>query len=869
MIHVTHDFDIPLNQVSNLSYSTKQLAASDITNGNATLRVSLSLNGGTAQDEQLMYEPYYNGFNGNAQAGWQTWNLMTGKFWSNWGNSYNGKGGEGAGGYDTNFTIADVLHDYPNAKVVGLILSMGDYNPSQQILVDNVKLNGLTYDFEPIPLASPSNLRLFNVNGEFACGGATNINNVTPTWDVVAGATSYNYKVTLPSGAVYGPTNVGNVTSVTGPFGAEGLSTFSVQAVNANGLTSDWATPCEVTYDATAPETPKLISTLNNGYEKTNNFYFTWTNSSDGGSQVKYEFQSSGSNNLDNNGSLIGAWNSITNGNNEQNNLTTPTIHSTGAPDGTYYWQVRAIDVAGNKSAWSLPWKMTIDTDSPATPNNLTPADGKSITTANLTKIDWTDVSDSSMPVSYYYQSSYSNLINLDGSFVSPAYSSGALSISEIPTPNTPEGTYFWHARAVDAAGNSSAWSNTWKILVDNTAPTATFNFPIPGTSSKSFQVQFNKAVNMADASNPANYFLNNWPGAGGSGNLSDNATVEYDNTSHMATVTFTNPGWYLSAEQQWGVQGIHDLAGNLMSPDPTTAYSTPLVNPTTPGTPTTVSPTNSDKLEWSWESSTDPGGVNASGVKGYYYELTKGLSVVQNWSFTGSPFAMANVLSDGQYVLHVYAIDNAGNVSAEVTGEAIVDTVLPVVLITSPTINSFGNNATVNIQGTIDDAVGYKLFIDGTLVNSGSKFLGYDWDTTGITNGTHTIKLEATDLAGNSGSNEMNVNINNTASNTAPVTLNPQSAFNRPTTITTPLATTTDNGGGTVADTTGQVLGDQTTKPNTDNKGTVKGDSTTKNTDNTWSFLGLAWYWWLLIVAAIVAVWWFIAARRRVNQNI
>ncbi|MEJ0072733.1 MAG: Ig-like domain-containing protein [Candidatus Saccharibacteria bacterium] len=48
-------------------------------------------------------------------------------------------------------------------------------------------------------------------------------------------------------------TNVGNVTTLSGPFGGEGLSTFSVQAVGANGLTSAWATPCAITYDATAP----------------------------------------------------------------------------------------------------------------------------------------------------------------------------------------------------------------------------------------------------------------------------------------------------------------------------------------------------------------------------------------------------------------------------------------------------------------------------------------------------------------------------------------------------------------------------------------------------------------------------------------
>lgn len=111
--------------------------------------------------------------------------------------------------------------------------------------------------------------------------------------------------------------------------------------------------------DTTAPATPTLLSPVNRGYEKTNDFYFTWSDSSDSGTPVSYEFQS------DNNGSFTSPWDSIANGNSEQKSLTSPEIHSVGAPDGTYYWRVRAIDAAGNTSAWSSPSKMTIDSHAP------------------------------------------------------------------------------------------------------------------------------------------------------------------------------------------------------------------------------------------------------------------------------------------------------------------------------------------------------------------------------------------------------------------------------------------------------------------------------------------------------------------------
>ncbi len=111
------------------------------------------------------------------------------------------------------------------------------------------------------------------------------------------------------------------------------------------------------------------------------------------------------------------------------------------------------------------------DTTAPPLPVHLSPADGSFETTASLVKVDWTDVTDPSTPVTYYYQSSHTPDTNVDGSFVTPAYSSGALTTSEIPTPGTPAGVYYWHVRAVDGANNSSAWTNPWKFTVDNGDP--------------------------------------------------------------------------------------------------------------------------------------------------------------------------------------------------------------------------------------------------------------------------------------------------------------------------------------------------------------------------------------------------------------
>ena len=169
---VTHAFSLPLSTVNTLSYSTKQLAAEDVRNGNATMRINIDTDGDGVMDDQLMYEPYWNGFNGNTMAGWQAWNVLNGKFWSNYQIGYNGLGGAvGAGTTASNFTIADVLHDFPAANVTGLTISMGTWNRSQIVLVDDVRLNNEVYNFERASVAP--------------CTATTNVHSTSlSSWDV-------------------------------------------------------------------------------------------------------------------------------------------------------------------------------------------------------------------------------------------------------------------------------------------------------------------------------------------------------------------------------------------------------------------------------------------------------------------------------------------------------------------------------------------------------------------------------------------------------------------------------------------------------------------------------------------------------------
>lgn len=245
---------------------------------------------------------------------------------------------------------------------------------------------------------------------------------------------------------------------------ADGLKfCWRVKAVDAAGNESDWSSLWKTIADNTAPTVP--TNGLPNGtYELDNEFDFTWDASTDS-SSITYQFQSSL------NGAQTGGvlttdlWISPA-------PLPSNMIHSSGAPDGKWYWQVRAQDAAGNWSNWSSIWDVTIDSVAPTVPVHQSPADNTFTTTALQTSIDWSDSTDTNGPVKYEYQSSNSNDVDGNGSFVSPVFTSNPLlTSSEIPTPGTPEGVYYWHVRAQDAAGNWSAWSTPWKITVDNTNP--------------------------------------------------------------------------------------------------------------------------------------------------------------------------------------------------------------------------------------------------------------------------------------------------------------------------------------------------------------------------------------------------------------
>lgn len=133
-------------------------------------------------------------------------------------------------------------------------------------------------------------------------------------------------------------------------------------------------------------------------------------------------------------------------------------------PDTTYYY-VAWVEIGGT---WYPGDEETVttealpDTTAPDAPVISAPLNGG--TYPSVTLVDWNDVTDPSSPVTYLYEA------DTDAGFSPAVYTSGVLTDSEIPTPGTPDGTYFVRVKAVDSENNESPWSDIVSFTIDSDA---------------------------------------------------------------------------------------------------------------------------------------------------------------------------------------------------------------------------------------------------------------------------------------------------------------------------------------------------------------------------------------------------------------
>ena len=147
----------------------------------------------------------------------------------------------------------------------------------------------------------------------------------------------------------------------------------------------------------------------------------------------------------------------------------------------TYYWHVKAVDVANNEGAFCITWQFEIDTQTPATPVLVTPVGGTWYSDG-LIDFEWSVVTmvnrvdkgidshnrDGSpaapfSPVQYIVQIDTSDLFGAPVVVDTFTTTTASISLSE--------NFYYWHVKAYDLAGNQGSYSEPDSVGVDITAP--------------------------------------------------------------------------------------------------------------------------------------------------------------------------------------------------------------------------------------------------------------------------------------------------------------------------------------------------------------------------------------------------------------
>lgn len=165
-----HAANIPLANVTDLSYYTKQVSSPLFAGADPSYQLPVCLGGLTAPTmanpsgclgfTTFVYEPYENPGLGTpggvvVPGVWQQWDVDAGQFWSSrtatGGGTCNVVAGFGGAPF---YSLAALKTVCPNAVVAGFGVNIGSFNPSYNVYTDMVNFNGTSYDFEPYEVAT-------------------------------------------------------------------------------------------------------------------------------------------------------------------------------------------------------------------------------------------------------------------------------------------------------------------------------------------------------------------------------------------------------------------------------------------------------------------------------------------------------------------------------------------------------------------------------------------------------------------------------------------------------------------------------------------------------------------------------------------
>ena len=428
-------------------------------------------------------------------------------------------------------------------------------------------------------------------------------------WGASADAASgvANYQLQLSTDASFGIVNFSSSpvapAAVISGLLEETSYYWRVRAVDNVSNNSDWSDTRQLYNAPTVPAVPALISPADTTISSSTALGFDWADSTDeGGGTPSYEIRVS----------TDPAFSVLT--------ASAATGVSSAALSGfqggnAYYWQARAKDISANYSDWSGARMFSIEGNAPAVPGLVSPADGVTIRKPQVV-FDWEDVTDSAIePASGL--SNYQLELSLDSGFGTISYSSAPV-VSSAVIYGLAEGTYYWHVRARDNAGNYSAYTTARPlniVLSAASAITITDNFAIDAAapsvpalsapenllSTKAATLAFSWEASVDAASGVADYQLQLSTDIGfGIVNFSSSPVAP-------AAVIF---GLLEGSSYYWRVRAVDNVLNNSDWSDIRQIYNAPTV----PSVPALVSPadttiSSSTALGFDLGDSSDEGG--------------------------------------------------------------------------------------------------------------------------------------------------------------------------------------------------------------------------------------------------------------------
>ncbi|NUD96310.1 BapA prefix-like domain-containing protein [Salmonella enterica subsp. enterica] len=563
------------------------------------------------------------------------------------------------------------------------------------------------------------------------------------------------------NGTPLGTAQVGENGSWTFPVPrnlSEGSHNLTVSATDPAGNTSAVSAPWTIVVDITPPAIPVLTSVVDDQPGITGNL-------------VSGQLTNDATPTLNGRGEAGATINVYLDGN--PASIGTTTVNSDGTwsftpqtplANGSHTFTLSATDPAGNSSAVSSGFVLTIDTTPPAAPVIASVADNTAPVTGivpnggstNETRPTLSGTGEAGTTISIYNGSALVGTAQVQAN--------GSWSF----TPSTSLGAGVWNltATATDAAGNTSAASEIRSFTIDTTAPAAPVidtvydgTGPITGNLSSG---------QITDEARPVI-----------SGTREANTTIRlYDNGTLLAEIPADNSSSWRYTPDASLATGNHvitviavDAAGNASPVSDSVNF---VVDTTPPLTPviTSVSDDQAPGLGTiaNGQNTNDPtptfSGTAEAGATITLYEngTVIGTTTAQPdgaWSVSTS------TLASGTHVITAVATDAAGNSSPNSTAFTLtVDTTAPQTPILTSVVDDVAGGVTGNLangqitndnrptlNGTAEAGSVVSIYDGDTLLGVTSANASGAWSftpTTGLNDGTRTLTVTATDPAGN-----------------------------------------------------------------------------------------------------------------------